>query len=78
MKGTKESKKKVKKTSKNFQKGIDNGKTLWYTIKAVAKKDSERSLKIEQQEISTKQKSKCKSRRKSYIYSTKVKEAKIK
>ena len=56
MKGTKESKKKVEKTSKNFQKGIDNGKTLWYTIKAVAKKDSERSLKIEQQEISTKQK----------------------
>ena len=62
MKGAKESKKKVEKTSKNFQKGIDNGKTLWYTIKAVAKKDSERSLKIEQQEISTKQKSKCKSR----------------
>jgi len=56
MKGAKESKKKVEKTSKNFQKGIDNGKTLWYTIKAVAKKDSKRSLKIEQQEISTKQK----------------------
>ena len=29
---------------------------MWYTIKAVAKTDSERSLKIEQQEISTKQK----------------------
>ena len=24
--------------SKNFQKGIDNGKVLWYTNKAVAKK----------------------------------------
>ena len=42
--------------SKNFQKGIDNGKALWYTNKAVAKKGSKRSLKIEQQEISTKQK----------------------
>ena len=38
MKGAKESKKKVEKTSKNFQKSIDNGKTLWYTIEAVAKK----------------------------------------
>jgi hypothetical protein len=48
---------------KNFQKGIDNAKVLWYNNKAVAKKGSKRSLKIEQQEISTKQKSKCKSRR---------------
>ena len=29
---------------------------LWYTNKAVAEKGSKRSLKIEQQEISTKQK----------------------
>ena len=32
---------------------------MWYTTKAVAKRGSKRSLKIEQQEISTKQKSKC-------------------
>ena len=63
---------------KNFQKGIDNGKVLWYTNKAVAKKGSERSLKIEQQEISTKQKKQVQISSKSYIYSTKVKEAKIK
>ena len=41
---------------KKFQKGIDKGEKVWYNTKAVAKKDSERSLKIEQQEISTKQK----------------------
>ena len=64
----KKRKKKVEKTKKTFQKGIDNAKVLWYTIKAVAKKGSERSLKIEQQEISTKQKSKCKSRLKRVIY----------
>ena len=55
--------KKVKKLKKTFQKGIDNAKVLWYTIKAVAKKNSKRSLKIEQQEIKYKAKSKCKSRR---------------
>ena len=78
MKGTKKWKKKVEKTLKNFQKGIDNVKELWYTIKAVAKKDSERSLKIEQQEIKYKAKKQVQISSKSYIYSTKVKEAKIK
>ena len=31
--------KKVKKLKKTFQKGIDNGWTLWYTIKVVAERD---------------------------------------
>ena len=53
-----------KKVKKTFEKGIDKGKEVWYNNKAVrSKAGSERSLKIEQQEISTKQKSKCKSRR---------------
>ena len=78
MKGAKESKKKVEKTLKNFQKGIDNGKTLWYTIEAVAKKDSERSLKIEQQEISTKQKKQVQISSIELYILNKVKEAKIK
>ena len=46
--------KKVKKTFKKFQKGIDNGKKVWYNSRAAEKKGSERSLKIEQQERSTK------------------------
>ena len=50
---------KNKKNQKKSKKGIDNKKVMWYTNKAVAKRGSERSLKIEQQEISTKQKSKC-------------------
>ena len=78
MKGTKNERKKVEKTLKNFQKGIDNGRLLWYTNKAVAKKGSERSLKIEQQEIKYKAKKQVQISSKSYIYSTKVKEAKIK
>ena len=68
MKGAKKRKKKVEKTLKNFQKGIDNRKRLWYNNKVAARKHDKRSLKIEQQEISTKQKSKCKSRRRRVIY----------
>ena len=64
--------------SKNFQKGIDNGKALWYTNKAVAKKGSERSLKIEQQEISTKQKKQVQISSIELYILNKVKEAKIK
>ena len=48
--------KKAKKLEKTFKKGIDNTKVLCYTNWAAVKKGSERSLKIEQQEISTKQK----------------------
>ena len=47
--------KKVKNFLKNFQKSVDKVKGVWYNNKAVAKTGSERSLKIEQQEISTKQ-----------------------
>ena len=69
---------KNKKNQKKSKKGIDNKKVLWYTNKAVAEKGSKRSLKIEQQEISTKQKSKCKSLLKELYILNKVKEAKIK
>ena len=64
---------KNKKNQKKSKKGIDNKKVLWYTNKAVAEKGSKRSLKIEQQEISTKQKSKCEIliSSKEFIYSTK-------
>ena len=51
---------------------------LWYTNKAVAKKDSERSLKIEQQEISTKQKKQVQISSIELYILNKVKEAKIK
>ena len=51
---------------------------MWYTNKAVAKSGSERSLKIEQQEISTKQKASANLVKRVYIYSNKVREAKIK
>ena len=51
--------KKSKKLEKTFQKGIDKGKGVWYNTKAVAKKAA-RSLKIEQQERSTKQKASAK------------------
>ena len=47
--------KRFKKSQKTFQKGIDKAKALWYNTEAVAEKGSEWSLKIEQQEISTKQ-----------------------
>ena len=78
MRGTKNERKKVKKNLKNFQKGIDKRKSLWYTIKAVAKKGSKRSLKIEQQEISTKQKKQVQISSKELYILNKVKEAKIK
>ena len=79
MKGAKRWKKKVEKTLKNFQKGIDNRKRLWYNNKVAARKRDKRSLKIEQQEISTKQKSKCANLVEEELYIlNKVKEAKIK
>ena len=64
---------KNKKNQKKSKKGIDNKKVMWYTNKAVAKRGSERSLKIEQQEISTKQKASAKIliSSKEFIYSTK-------
>ncbi|MBR2293135.1 MAG: hypothetical protein IKA44_02350, partial [Clostridia bacterium] len=53
--------KNFQKNEKNFKKGIDKGKVMWYNSQAVARRelrDGERSLKIEQQERSTKQKNK--------------------
>ena len=44
-----------KKFEKSLKKGIDKRGRVWYNNKAVAKKRWQRSLKIEQQEISTKQ-----------------------
>ena len=46
--------------------------------KSSRQKDDKRSLKIEQQEIKYKAKKQVQISSKSYIYSTKVKEAKIK
>ena len=46
---------KDKKFQKTLQKGIDKSEAMWYNTEAVAEKGSEWSLKIEQQEISTKQ-----------------------
>ena len=45
--------KNIKKSKKTFQKGIDKWEMMWYNIK-VAARAAERSLKIEQQERSTK------------------------
>ena len=45
----------MQKIQKNFKKSVDKRKVVWYNNKAVAKTGSEWSLKIEQQEISTKQ-----------------------
>ena len=45
----------LKKFLKNFRKSIDKARVMWYNTKAAAKKGSKWSLKIEQQEISTKQ-----------------------
>ena len=49
-----------KRSRKNFliffKKGIDKGEKVWYNSQAVAESGSERSLKIEQQERSTKHK----------------------
>ena len=47
----------MKKVEKTFKKGIDKGKVVWYNSQAVrpkGKTESTRSLKIEQQERSTK------------------------
>ena len=61
---------------------LDKVKEMWYNSRAVRERglsgDSERSLKIEQQERSTKH-SMCEtlSRQRVNIYSNKVKEAKI-
>ena len=45
--------KNIKKSKKTFQKGIDKWEMMWYNIK-VAARAAARSLKIEQQERSTK------------------------
>ena len=66
---------KPKKLEKKFKKGIDKAEAVWYNTKAVAKRGSERSLKIEQQEISTKQKASANLVKELYILN-KVKEAK--
>ena len=49
---------------------------MWYNTKAAVKKGGERSLKIEQQEISTKQKSKVQISSNELYILNKVKEAK--
>ena len=63
----------AEKLSKKFEKGIDKGRWMWYNSKAVRAKAGRRSLKIEQQKRSTKQKQKCEihSRQRVNIYSTK-------
>ena len=72
-------KKKRKKNQKKSKKGIDNRKVLWYTQQAVAESAAKRSLKIEQQEISTKQKQVRNTNLVDRVYILKkVKEAKIK
>ena len=53
---------------------LDKGKRMWYNSQAV-REERQWSLKIEQQERSTKQKAKCKSRQR-VIYTQQVKEAK--
>ena len=63
MKGTQEEKKKVEKTKKTSKKVLTTREHCDIITKLSQKKTAKRSLKIEQQEISTKQKSKCKSRR---------------
>lgn len=49
-----EPKSSLKKVEKTFKKGIDKGERKWYNRRAVAKSGSGWSLKIEQQETSTK------------------------
>ena len=44
----------LKKISKNFKKVLDKKEKVWYNSQAVREADSKRSLKIEQQERSTK------------------------
>ena len=80
MRGGRASQNRVKKIQKKFEKGIDKGGEMWYNSQAVRKKGSEWSLKIEQQEISTKH---CKvrntrSRQRELYILNKVKEAKKK
>ena len=47
---------KKEKNQKKLKKSLDKVEETWYNSQAAEKKGSERSLKIEQQEISTKQK----------------------
>ena len=51
--------KKYQKSEKSFAKGIDKGFWMWYNIKVAAQNGDKRSLKIEQQERSTKLKIVC-------------------
>ena len=46
--------KNIKKNEKTFKKGIDKWEMMWYNIKVAAQSGDTRSLKIEQQERSTK------------------------
>ena len=46
----------MQKVQKTLKKGIDKSERMWYNTQAAENEGSERSLKIEQQEISTKQK----------------------
>jgi hypothetical protein len=46
--------KKYRKIEKTFKKGIDKWEMMWYNIKVAAQSGDTRSLKIEQQERSTK------------------------
>ena len=46
--------KNIKKIEKTFKKGIDKRNLMWYNIKVAAQSGDTRSLKIEQQERSTK------------------------
>ena len=49
-----QSRKKYQKNEKTFKKGIDKWEMMWYNIKVAAQSGDTRSLKIEQQERSTK------------------------
>ena len=55
----KQPQKNIKKSEKSFAKGIDKGFWMWYNIKVAAQNGDKRSLKIEQQERSTKLKIVC-------------------
>ena len=70
--------KKVKKLKKTFQKGIDNAKALWYNNKVVATKGRRTVIENWTTRDKYKAKKQVQISSKSYIYSTKVKEAKIK
>ena len=49
-----QTRKKYQKSEKTFEKGIDKAVLVWYNIKVAAQNGDKRSLKIEQQERSTK------------------------